>query len=138
MSIKIKYGKELMKFKAFFETMTHTPLKDCLIDSKSQIVFLVKNGSIGKAIGKNGKNARGIEAALNRKIKIVEFSPVATEFVKSLISPLKAEISEENNTILIHCGDSATRSLLIGRNARNLRNYESITKRYFEKILKVI
>jgi N utilization substance protein A len=138
MSVKIIYNKEIMKFIAFFEAMTNAPVKDCLVDTNSQLIFIVNKDNMGKAIGRKGSNVRKIESALKRKIKIVEFNPLVIEFVKNLISPLKAEISEQNNTLHIRCHDANTRSLLIGRDARNIRNYENIVKRYFNKQLKVV
>jgi len=137
MGVKIKYDKQTMKVMAFFESMTNIPLKDCIANN-SQFVFVVHKGNIGKAIGKNGVNAKKLQNALKRKIKIVEFNPLPTEFVKSLISPLMADVSEEDSIIRLRCTDGSTRSLLIGRDARNIRNYENIVKRYFDKKLKVI
>lgn len=133
---KITYNQDVMGFITFFESMTHTPVKDC-IEGK-QLIFVVDPGNMGKAIGRQGSNVKRLESALNRKIKIVEFNPLPTEFVKNLISPLRAEVSEENSTILLSSGDTSTKSLLIGRNSQNLENYESIVRRYFsDKTLRV-
>ncbi|MBN2454585.1 NusA-like transcription termination signal-binding factor [Candidatus Woesearchaeota archaeon] len=135
--VRITFSKDIMSFMTFFESMTRVPLKDCLVDGNSQLVFVVEQGTIGKAIGKKGANARRLEKALNRKIKIVEFNPLPEEFAKNLISPLKAEISEEEGVLIMKCNDGTTRSLLIGRGAKNLKNYESILRRHFDKTLKV-
>jgi transcription termination/antitermination protein NusA len=133
---KIIYNQDVMGFITFFESMTHTGVKDCI--EGQQLIFVVDAGNVGKAIGRQGSNVKRLEHALNRKIKIVEFNPLATEFVKNLISPLRAEVSEQDGTILLSSGDTRTKSLLIGRNSQNLANYESIVKRYFgDKKLRV-
>ena len=135
---RITYSQDIMGFMTFFESMTRTRLKDCLVDNNSQIIFVVEKGLTGKAIGKNGANAKRLENALKRKIKIVEFNPLPIEFIRGLISPLKAEVSEEGSTIVLQSSDRNTKSMLIGRDARNLKNYESIVKRYFDKTIKVV
>jgi N utilization substance protein A len=126
---KIIYNQGVMGFITFFESMTHTAVKDCI--ESQQLIFVVDPGNMGKAIGRQGSNVKRLEAALNRKIKIVEFNPLATEFVKNLISPLRAEVSEEDGTILLSSNDTRTKSLLIGRNSKNLETYEGIVGRYF-------
>jgi transcription termination/antitermination protein NusA len=133
---KIIYNKDVMGFITFFESMTHTNVKDCI--ESQQLTFVVDPGNMGPAIGRHGANVKRLEATLNRKIKIVEFNPLASEFVKNLIGPLKAEIEEKDGLILIRSEDTRTKSLLIGRNGKNLENYQNIVNRYFsEKTLKV-
>ncbi|MFH1181360.1 MAG: NusA-like transcription termination signal-binding factor [Candidatus Woesearchaeota archaeon] len=133
---KIIYNQDVMGFITFFESMTHTGVRDCI--EGQQLIFVVDSGNMGRAIGRQGSNVKRLEQALNRKIKIVEFNPLATEFVKNLISPLRADVSEEDGTILLSSNDTRTKSLLIGRNSQNLENYESIVRRYFgDKKLRV-
>jgi transcription termination/antitermination protein NusA len=133
---KIVYSQELIGFITFFESMTHTNVKDCI--EGQQLIFVVDPGEIGKAIGRQGSNVKRLEAAMNKKIKIVEFNPDVKEFVKNLISPLKADVREEDGLLLLSSDDTRTKSLLIGRNSQNLDNFESIVRRYFgDKKLKV-
>jgi len=97
----------------------------------------VKEGEIGKAVGRGGSNIRKLEGNLNRKIKIVEFNPEVTEFARNLIMPLRAEAIELREGVLYIKGEDAkVRGMLIGRDSQNLKNYEEIIKRYFsiEKI----
>jgi len=130
--VKIKYDAELMKLMSFFESITQAKLKDCVVLG-SQLVFVVQPGQIGRAIGKNASSARKLQDSLNRKIKIVEFNPEVAGFVENLILPLKADkVSEASGLVTIKSSDTQTRGILIGRNAQNLRGYESIVKRYFD------
>jgi len=127
---RIIYNNDIMKIMSLFETVTQAKLKDCIFDER--IMFIVEENQIGKAIGKNGVNVRKIEFALNKKVKIVEFSNDHAQFIKNLVYPLMVkEVKEENNLITIVGGDTKTRGILIGRDAKNLKELESITKRYF-------
>lgn len=129
---RIKFDNELIKIISLFEAITKAKVKDCLVDERSAL-FIVGEHQISKAIGKKGANVRLLENKLKKKVKIVEFSPNVVTFIKNLIMPLIVEeIKEEDRIITLKSQDSKTKGLLIGRNAKNLRNYESIAKRYFE------
>lgn len=130
--MKIVYNKEMMGLMRIFEQITHANLKDCFVDDNSLLTFIVTENQIGKAIGKKAVKVKMLEKALKRKVKIAEYSEDVLQFVKNAIFPLKAEnISQEGDIITIQSSDTKTKSLLIGRNAQNLRNLESIVKRYF-------
>jgi len=118
---------------SLFEKVTKTELKDSFIDNNELLTFVVMEGQLGKAVGKKAVNVKALESMLKKKIKIVEFSPDMIKFIKNLIYPLKAEeITQEEKVIIIKGPDVKTKGLLIGRNAKNLRNTESIVKKYFE------
>ncbi len=128
---KIKYDINLIKFISLFETLTRARVKDC-IDSNI-LMFVVKQGEIGKAIGKKASNIKKIENILKRKIKIVEFNDDVVVFVKNLIAPLKAEkITKEDNVITISDVNNQTKAKLIGRESKNLKEYKKIVSRYFD------
>ena len=103
-------------------------------------MFVVNPGELSRAVGRGGYNVRNLEKALNRKIKIVEFNPGVSGFIRGLIFPLRAdEISEEGGIVIMQSPDTKTRGLLIGRGAQNLRRFETIAQRYFKiKQIKVI
>ena len=132
----------MMHYISVFQKITKVDLKDCFEDEVSkQLVYIVGNGLISRAIGKGGANARMLERVLKRKIRIVQYSDEVCGFVENLLSPLKAagvEKSEEG-IIVIEPLDRATRGLIIGRGGINLRNLEKNVKRYFEiKEIKVV
>ncbi|RLE43009.1 NusA-like transcription termination signal-binding factor [Candidatus Woesearchaeota archaeon] len=117
---------------SLFERMTKAKLKDCFVDSNGVLVFVVQNGDIGKALGKHGKMAMKITQKLNRKIKIVEYSQDLIKFIKNLILPYTVNaIEQEDDVVILKSDDTRVKGLLIGKNGKNLRNYESIVQRYF-------
>ncbi|MBN2457850.1 NusA-like transcription termination signal-binding factor [Candidatus Woesearchaeota archaeon] len=131
--MKIRYDMQIMKIMDCFSSISSAKLKDCFIDATDMLHFIVEENEMGKAIGKKGSHAKMLEKMLNRKIKIVEFNPDVLTFIKNVIFPLKTkEINDEEGNISIDAADMKTRGLLIGRGAQNLRNTESIVKRYFK------
>ncbi|MBD3304041.1 NusA-like transcription termination signal-binding factor [Candidatus Woesearchaeota archaeon] len=139
MSAKIVYDMNAMKFMSLFERITRAKLKDCIV-RENMILFIVQPGEIGKAVGSKGINVRKLEKALNKKVKVVEFSPEPVNFIKNLVHPLKVkEITEDEGVYTLTPLDLKTRGMLIGRNASHLRAYEDIARRYFPvKELKVV
>ncbi|MEK6837677.1 MAG: NusA-like transcription termination signal-binding factor [Nanoarchaeota archaeon] len=128
---KIKYDNTLLKLMSFFEAITRAKLKDCFVDQNDMLVFVVEPAQFGLAVGRGGGNVKRVEAALKRKVKIVEFSGDIVSFVANLIQPAKAKSIELADVTVTIMPDSSSRSYLIGRGGRNLRNYESIIQRYF-------
>jgi len=130
--MKIKYDLDLMKFISLFESLTNANVKDC-ISHEDMLIFIVDEGQIGKAVGKNGVNVKRLSNMLKKKLKIVEFNSNKLQFIKNYIYPLKAsDIQEENNIITITGPDTKTKGLLIGRNAKNLNDLKNIVRRFFE------
>ncbi len=127
-----KLNVELIGYMNIFAKITRTNVKDCFVDNNGLLTFIVNELDIGKAVGKKASNVRTIENRLKKRIKIVGYSENLLTFIKNIIYPLAVrEIIEEEGVVSITPNDSKTKSLLIGRNAQNLRNTETIVKRYF-------
>ncbi len=137
---RIRYDNTLMKLMSFFETATKARLKDCFVDQNGTLVFVVEPAQFGLAVGKGGSNVKRVEAAIKRKIKIVEFSDDVVSFVASLIQPAKAKSVElENGIVTINPDSGSSRGYIIGRGGSSLRNYEAAVRRYFQiRELKVL
>ncbi|MCD4760147.1 NusA-like transcription termination signal-binding factor [archaeon] len=130
----MKLNLETIQFINFFEKVTRIRAKDCFFE-EDKLIFIVNPGQASKAVGKQGVNAKKFTEKTNKKIKIIEFNPNPEIFIKSLISPIKAEtIEREQNTIKITPKSTKDKGLLIGRNAKNLENLKKLVKKYFQEI----
>ena len=130
--VKIKYDSQLMKTMSVFEQVTHAKLKDA-IDQENRILFVTEENEAGRAIGRHHSNSEKLARLLKRKIKIVEFNPDIKEFIRNLVHPLNTrEIEETQGTISISAGDSETKRILIGRDAKNLKDLTAVVKRFFD------
>jgi N utilization substance protein A len=136
---KIVFDTEILKVMGLFENMTHAKLKDCFFD-RDKLVFLVDQGELGKALGKNKANVVQLEKSLNKKVKIVEFNSDRMEFIKNYLIPLRVvSVVEEGDVLTVTGPDTKTKGLIIGIKAQNLRNLEKIVGKYFPvKEIKVI
>ena len=128
---RIKYSYDLMKYMSLFESLTGAKLKDCIADDN--IMFIVQENYMGRAIGKNGSNIKRVESLLKKKIKLIEFSNDVARFVGNLINPLRVkEIREEDGVVNIYAEDTKTKGMLIGREKQRINSINDIVKRYFQ------
>jgi len=132
MSSKIVYDTGTMQLMAHFERMTRARLKDCIM-RENQVIFVVEQGDIGKAIGPRGANVRRLEDALKKKVKMVEFAHELVSFIKNLVYPIDVKDVRESDdgVVVITPPGLKARGLLIGRNAQTLRAYEAVVQRFF-------
>jgi len=128
-----------MGLSSLMERITKAKVKDCFTDEEGSIFFVVAPGEIGKAIGKGASNIKRLQQELQRKIKIIEYNDNVVEFVKNIIYPLHVQsITEEQGVIIIKETNKKAKSLLIGRQGRNLKLIDRAVKRFFQNEIKVI
>ncbi len=133
----IKYNIETIAFLNLFEKITKARVKDCFLDHN--LIFIVNQGEIGKAIGKKGINIQNLEKKLRKRIKIVEFNQDPAVFIKNFIAPLTAkEIIKEEDIVKIVPDNVKTKGLLIGRDRKNLKRLQEIVSKYFNVEIKVL
>ena len=120
-----------MQYISIFESLTAAKVKDCIVNE--QILFIVNENDMGKAIGKQGSNVKRIENMMKKKIRLVEFNDNIVQFVQNLIYPIKArEIKEENAVVNIYCDDVKSKGMLIGRDRHNIKFINDVVKSQFE------
>ena len=134
----IKYDADVINFINFFEKLTKASVKDVILKD-DRLTFIVNEGQLRKAIGKNGVNIRKLEHMFKRRIRVVEFSSDVCEFVKNLLMPLEiSNIYKENEMVKIKADGLRLKSILIGRDRRNLNHLKDIVKKYFKYDLEVV
>ncbi len=135
-----KYDNALMGYMRIFENITHTSLIDCFEDQKGVLNFFVDQNNIGKAIGKKAVNIRLLENKFNKKIKVSAYNSDLKSFLNNLLFPIVVESIDydpKTNIIQIQDPDFSKKSMIIGRNASNLRNYEYIVRRFFPDLKEI-
>ena len=128
-----------MGLSSLMERITKAKVKDCFTDEEGTIFFVVAPGELGKAIGKSGSNIKKMQHELQRRIKVIEYNDNVVEFVKNIIYPLRIQsITEEQGTVVIKETNKKAKSLLIGRQAKNLKLINRAVKRFFQHEIKVV
>ena len=129
---KTVYDVDMIKIINLFENVTKARVRDAFY-LKEILTFVVFEGDMFKALGKNLANLHKIEDMLQKKVKIVEFNADIIKFITNLLYPYKVrEILQEGKIVTIKDDDTKTKGLIIGAKAQNLRAYEGIVKKYFD------
>lgn len=138
MSSGIRITSREMRYIALFESITGANVKDCIIDDVlNRIIFIVKKGEVGIAIGRRGKNIRLLEKMTGKKHEIIEHSESPVQFIKNALRPARVKeirISErpDGKTIAVVSVSQRDKGLAIGKNGRNAERIRFLAKRYFE------
>ena len=129
----------MLGLSTIMERLSRARVKDCFKFDET-IYFVVATGDMGKAVGKGGATIKRIQQELGKKIRVIEFQEDLTNFVRKVIYPLAVEeIVEEDGVVLIKDKNKKTKSLLIGRDGKNLNLVNRAIKRFFDiKEVKVI
>ncbi len=138
MSSGIKFTSNEMRYIALFEGITGATVKDCIVDEDlNRIIFVIKSGQLGIAIGKRGKNIRYLEKRTGKKHEIIEHSENPTQFIKNALKPAKVKeirITErpDGKTIAVVSVNPQDKGVAIGKNGRNAERIRFLAKRYFQ------
>jgi N utilization substance protein A len=134
------YDQQLIELRAMFEQKTGAHVKDLFYDKNEKLTFVVDAGEMGKALGKGKQNLFTIQDALGKKIRVVEYVDDRTEMIKRFIAPLQVkDIQDQGDVVVLYGPDLKTNGLLIGKQARNLRNLEWMVQKFHPvKEIKVV
>lgn len=139
----LKLSADELRYIALFESMTGAATKDCIIDNgRNKIIFVVKKGDMGLAIGKKGSNIQKVKQSLGKKIELVEHSEDPTEFVRNVFHPLRVnEISvldkEEKKTAQVEM-DARDKAQAIGMKGRNLERARALLERHHHMDIAIV
>lgn len=132
----VTFTTETMQYIALFESMTGAHARDCLVidGEESKIIFVVKSGDMGLAIGKNGININRVKKQIGKHIEVVEHSDDPKVFLRNLFQPASIKsinISTKGDRQLAIV-DVATKDkgLAIGKNGRNINKVKTLAQRH--------
>ena len=132
---EVRLDNQTLLHISLFERITKTRVRDC-VDAEERIIFMVDDGFITKAVGKNGENVSKLRKSLNKTIQIIEYSDDPVQFVKSVFHPYEVENVElETRGNQIHATvkvNPVLKAKAIGRQGRNLKVFRDIICRHHE------
>jgi len=134
----IRLTSKEMRYIALFESITGATARDCIVDDElNRIIYIVKEGDIGVAIGKGGKNIRLLERMTGKKHEIIEHSENAAQFIKNALKPARVNeirITErpDGKSIAVVLVNPRDKGVAIGKNGRNAERIRFLAKRYFQ------
>jgi len=134
----IKFTNREMRYIALFESVTGATVRDCIIDDEfNRIIFVIKEGDVGMAIGRHGKNISMLERMTGKKHEVIEFSDDPAQFIKNALKPARLReirLTErpDGRTIAVVSVEPKDKGIAIGRNGKNAERIRFLAKRYFQ------
>ena len=129
----IMISNETMQYINMASNVTKTDILDCMI-TDDKLIFIVKKGQLGAAIGIKAKNLERLRNLFKKTIKFVEFDEDKEKFIINLFKPYKI-----NNVTLEGEGDSTVakvevdvsdKSKIIGKGGRNIDIIRKLAHRH--------
>ena len=134
--MEVKLTTEGIRYIALFESLTGAIARDCIVDEENdRIIFVVKNGDMGLAIGKNGNNINRVKKSIGKHIEIVEYSDDLNEFVANALQPVAVKkvqiVSKDYKRLAYVEVMSKDKGLAIGKNGRNIQKAKVLAQRHY-------
>ncbi|HID26783.1 MAG TPA: NusA-like transcription termination signal-binding factor [Methanosarcinales archaeon] len=134
---EVKLTKEGIRYIALFENLTGATVRDCIVDdANNRIIFVVKNGDMGLAIGRRGDHINRVKKSIGKHIEIVEYSDNIYEFIKNAIQPASIKninIVKKNNKLLAYVEVLAKdKGIAIGKSGKNITKAKNLVQRHYD------
>ncbi len=130
---EVTFDEQTIKYVALFQDVTRTTVVDC-VDAEDRLIFVVKEGDIGKAIGKKGENVAKLKRLMNKDIHIVEYSDEPEKFVANVFRNYDVKgVQIEQRGDITHATvtvDASKKGRAIGKEGRNLRVSRDLIARH--------
>ena len=133
---EVKLTTEGIRYIALFESLTGAIARDCYVDDENdRVIFVVKEGDMGLAIGKNGNNINRVKRSIGKHIEIVEFSDDVDEFIANALQPVSVKkvqvVTKESKKLAFVEVTSKDRGIAIGKNGRNINKAKVLAHRHY-------
>uniref|UniRef100_A0A7J3ZKK9 Probable transcription termination protein NusA n=1 Tax=Fervidicoccus fontis TaxID=683846 RepID=A0A7J3ZKK9_9CREN len=134
---EIRLTPEELRYIALFQDVTGATVKDCiLLDNENAVIFIVKKGDMGLAIGRKGANVKKLRKILGKDIKIVEDGETVEDLAINCVAPARVrgvkvvEISGKKRVYI--SVDPKDKGIAIGKNGKTIARTKLILRRYFD------
>ncbi|MBM3229673.1 NusA-like transcription termination signal-binding factor [Candidatus Parvarchaeota archaeon] len=137
----VELTSDHLKCMSLFEQLTGTVVKDCLIDPGA-FYFVVKQGDLGKAIGRKGSSINRTRTAFGKSVYVVEDADTMEQFIKNMFANINVtniNVHEKLNTRTAYVTvDESDRGASIGKSGERVKLNRSMLMRRFGCDLKLL
>lgn len=106
-----------------------------VVFTHSSIIFVVKQGDLGKVIGKQGKNIQRLKRLFSREVQVIEGSHELKHFVSNLFAPAAVQdvkqSSSQGKKVLLVKVDAKSKGMAIGSRGEKINRARLMLKRHY-------
>jgi len=133
----IKITENEMKYMALLENMTGATIVDCILDEEGEtIIFAVKKGEVGLAVGRGGEKINRFRRMTNKHVEVFEYIDDPEKFIRNALKPARVKALRlvdrvDAGRIAMVNVETKDKGIAIGRNGQNIKKIRFLAKRYF-------
>lgn len=132
--MEIKLDADTLRLMTLFENVTGAQVKDCL-EEEDRVTFVVVEGDVGKAIGKQASNLHKLRDILRKDVEVVGWAAEREKFLANVFHRYKVEKIEveerRDGTVRAKITvDPREKGRAIGREGRNIKLARTLAKRH--------
>jgi N utilization substance protein A len=115
--------------------LTKSTALDCVIDDRfDRVIYVIRQGDMGLAIGKKGENIRRLQTVLGKRIEMVEYAEAPDEFIINIFKPAEVagiERTPENGPVNVLVKKKSDLGIAIGKGGCNIEKARVLCRRFF-------
>lgn len=115
--------------------LTKSVAVDCLVDERfDRIIYVIKPGDMGLAIGKKGENIRKMQKVLGKRIEMVEYAEDEKDFIANIFKPAEVVAIQNDETgekLDVVVGEKSHLGIAIGKGGSTVEKARMLVKRFF-------
>ncbi|MGB3908272.1 MAG: NusA-like transcription termination signal-binding factor [Methanomethylovorans sp.] len=130
---EIRLSTEGIRYIALFESITGAAVMDCIVEDE-RIIYVVKPGDMGAAIGRNGDHINRIKKTVDKRVELVEYSTDPIIFIKNAFGPVTVKsvniITKNDKRVAYAEVPNKEKGLAIGREGKNIGKVKMVAQRH--------
>lgn len=115
--------------------LTKATALDCIIDERfERIVYIIRPGDMGLAIGKKGENIRRMQNVLGKRIEMVEYAENRDDFIANIFRPIsisRIEKDPKSGLLTITLMKRSDLGTAIGKKGANIEKARILVRRFW-------
>ena len=135
---EIKLSSDQLSLLSMFQGMTGATARDVVVDEKrDRVIFVVAQGQMGLAIGKDGASVKKIERAVRKPVEVVEWADDVEGLVRNslgarFVQEVRVSDRLDGTKGVVVVVDSRKKGAVLGLGGKNAEKVRILAKRYFD------
>lgn len=135
---EIKLSSDQLSLLSMFQEMTGATARDVVVDGKrDRVIFVIAQGQMGLAIGKEGASVKKIERAVKKPVEVVEWAEDVEGLVKNslgakFVQEVRVSDRLDGTKGVVVIVDSRRKGAVLGLGGKNAEKVRLLAKRYFD------